>query len=1300
MVAIAIVGMSVLLPGAPDLATYWHNLRTGVDAISDAPEDRLDPVFFGVGDDRVHTRRGGFVSPHVDVAQFGMMPASAKANEPDQLIALHVAAQAIDDAGGADRLPNRERVGVIIGRGGYLTSGMAKVDSQLRGAEQVLQTIREIVPNVTEDQLRQVKEAFRATTGPLQNESAFGMVPNLSASRIANRLDLGGPAYVVDAACASSLLAVDQAVTELVSGRSDVMLAGGTHHCHDISLWNGFSRLKALSGSGRIRPFHRDADGILIGEGTGIVVLKRLQDAERDGDRVYAVIRGTGVASDGKAGSVVNPEPDGQELAVRRAWEMAGLDPADADSLGYLEAHGTATPTGDLAELVTIARVFGPAGTRRPVLGSVKSMIGHTMPAAGVASLVKTALAVYHGVLPPTLHCDDPHPALHRTRFRVTDTAELWEGHRRAAINAFGFGGINAHVVIEQGPSIAPPITVREPERVLLLSARTPADLAELLERDDAELRDVVTDSDGCRLGVVEPTAKNLRMARKAVAKALPWHGRGDVWFSPEPLLREGKLAFTFTGLEADFAPRVEDVAAHFGFTAPQTSHADITQHGGSVFAVGRLLHTALQHLGIRPDLVAGNSVGEWNAMLAAGVLSEATADAFWQGEPFRAPDVAFAALGCGTERLADVLPDYPEIVVSHENSPNQTIICGPPAEVDEVVRELRDRNVFGQVLPFRSGFHTPMLEPYLGGLTQKAGRTPMRPAEIPIWSATTASPYPVAERAIRELFIRHLLEPVRFRQTVDAMYADGARVFVQVGVGQLTSLIDDTLRGRPHMAVAANGPHRSGLDQLRRVATALWVEGGTPKFEVLQGFSARPKGMRLDLGSALVRMGDRAPKLSVTPATVADGLNPAVAAELDALLRETSMATADVLAATRRPSATRSSVRVSVESMPYLVDHTLVRQREGWPDMTDRRPVVPATTTLHFIVTAAERATGQKVVSVEQIRLLDWLVAAPALDVDVVVTPLQDNQCDVVVEGFASAVVTTAPRFPAQLPARWFGQAEEPPKLTAAQVYDKRWLFHGPLFQGVRTVHGISDASIRATLQATAAPGSLLDAVGQLLAHWMVERQRDKRIVFPMDVQRVRFFDVEPAPGEDVECVLRVRDLMTDEATFDAQLTVRGRVWCEISGWRDRRFHCAPEHQQAYYFPEMNTLSRLQDNGWWQVREQWPTVASRGLYVRKYLSALERADYERCSPRQQRQWLLGRIAAKDAVRAWLWEEGWGPLFPAEILVRDSGTGPVVSGLHGLTLPELELSIETETPGYGSARVLVKVDQEESHDQH
>jgi acyl transferase domain-containing protein len=1287
MSEIAIVGMSVLFPGAPDLRSYWRNLVNGVDSITEVPEDRWDPGYYRPSEparaDRFYCHRGGFVDEYADVdpARFGIMPNSVAGAEPDQLIAMRVAAAAIADAGGDERLPSRDRIGVILGRGGYLTPGVARLDQRVRTAVQLVRTLGELVPGLDASELERVRTAFTEQLGPEQPESAIGLVPNLAASRVANRLDLRGPAYTVDAACASSLIAVDHAVAELASGRCDVVLAGGVHHCHDITFWSVFTQLKALSTSQRIRPFHRDADGILIGEGTGVVVLKRLADAERDGDRIYAVVRGTGVASDGRTVSLFNPDPGGQVLAVRKAWEAAGLDPTAEDAIGLLEAHGTATPAGDAAELSTLATVFGDPKRTSAVIGSVKSMIGHTMPAAGIAGLIKAALAVHHGVLLPTLHCDDPHPALGATRFRPIDKAEVWtDGVRRAAVNAFGFGGINAHVVLEQAPSARPApasITVDEPVRVLRLAADSGEELL-------ARLKGGTPSGTGrFRLAIVDPNQKRLALAEKVIAKGVPWRGRSNVWFSAEPLLPNSGVAFVFPGLEAEFDPRVDDIADHFGLLRRTTGAGDLGLHGMSVLGVGRLLDSALRRIGITPTALAGHSIGEWTAMSVSGMFSDqAVEDQLASFDPtsVEVPGVEFATIGCGVDRVADVIADRPNVVLSHDNSPNQTIICGPPEDIAELVAEFRGRAVLSQVLPFRSGFHTPMLRPYSQPFVDLADRLEMGRQSLPIWSATTASPYPLEPEQVRDLYIRHLVEPVRFRATVDAMYREGIRVFVQVGSGQLGSLIDDTLKGQPHLTVAANSSQRSGVDQLRLVAAALWVEGASPDFSQLET-TRRPVLLRL--GSPLVSV-DTTVK-TVTPEPSRLGALTAdfpIAAELEALLRETAESAAQVMAATRRRPAIRPLTKtrmVSTEAMPFLLDHCFAPQRAGWPDLADRRPVVPGTTLIQMMMNAAEEAApGLRAVAVHDVKLLRWLIAEPATEVTITVEPIGSGRARVAVGEHSQAVVELAAEFDPVEPVAWKVDpaVDRAPDMTAAEFYERRVMFHGPELQGITKLTGVGTRHVSGQITTPEAEGGLLDNVGQLLGYWIWVTQIAKRIAFPVQMGEIRFYGPHPTPGTVVDCLIRVMEVTDMLYQVDAQLTVNGVVWAQIGDWRDRRFDSHMELDEAWRFPERNSLSQRQPGGWVAVAERWPDLASRELYLAKYLSGRERACYDQLPPRARRHWLLGRIAVKDAVRTLLWDNGSGPIFPAEILVSDTAGGQVsVSGHHGFPLPEMTVSV-------------------------
>jgi acyl transferase domain-containing protein len=460
---VAIVGMAGLFPGSPDLRTYWDNVVAGVSAISDPPPGSWDPqVFFdpaSTSPDRVYCKRGGFLSDltRFEPAAYGVIPTAAQGGEPDQWLALKVAVSALADAG-YDEVPAgvRQKTAVILGKGTYLNRGNFTVVQHGMVVDQTMALVKTLCPHIGDEALREIREEFKAQLPPFSPDTVPGLVPNIIAGRIANRLDLMGPSYTVDAACASSLLALDHAVEGLLSGRLDMALAGGAHVVTPVPILMVFCQLGALSRRQEIRPFDRQADGTILGEGLGMVVLKRRRDAERDGDRIYAFIKGIGIASDGRGAGVMAPRLEGEVLALQRAYRTADVDP---QTIGLVEAHGTGVPLGDQTEVRALRTVFGDRAGRsaRCGLGSVKSMIGHLMPAAGIASVIKTSLALSTRTLPPTLNCEEPNPALEldKTPFHILREATPWihasaATPRRAGVNSFGFGGINAHAVLEE----------------------------------------------------------------------------------------------------------------------------------------------------------------------------------------------------------------------------------------------------------------------------------------------------------------------------------------------------------------------------------------------------------------------------------------------------------------------------------------------------------------------------------------------------------------------------------------------------------------------------------------------------------------------------------------------------------------------------------------------------------------------------------------------------------------------------------------------------------------------------------
>ncbi|UQA91922.1 type I polyketide synthase [Streptomyces halobius] len=445
---VAVVGMACMFPGAPDLADYWANIVAGADAVTEVPEERWDTqVYYAPEADggRTESKWGGFL-PDIpfDPLRYGIPPSSLGSIEPVQLLALEAARRALDDAGYEARKFDRSRASVVFG---------AEAGSDLSNAA----TLRALLPAY----LGQLPPELDAQLPRLTEDSFPGMLANVISGRIANRLDLRGANYTVDAACASSLAAVDVACKELAGGTSDLVLCGGADLHNGINDYLLFSSVHALSPTGRSRTFDSAADGIALGEGVACVVLKRLADAERDGDRVYAVIKGVGSASDGKSLGLTAPRRDGQRAALERAYRNAGISP---DRVGLVEAHGTGTVVGDRTELSALTEVFTEAGAEPGgcVLGSVKSQIGHTKCAAGLAGLIKTAMALHTGVRPPTAQLRRPNPAWQEgvSPFVFHTAARPWAAplaERFAGVSAFGFGGTNFHVVLRAHDAGPPP---------------------------------------------------------------------------------------------------------------------------------------------------------------------------------------------------------------------------------------------------------------------------------------------------------------------------------------------------------------------------------------------------------------------------------------------------------------------------------------------------------------------------------------------------------------------------------------------------------------------------------------------------------------------------------------------------------------------------------------------------------------------------------------------------------------------------------------------------------------------------
>ena len=904
--AVAIVGMAVILPGASDLKSFWANLLNKVDAITEVPADRWDWRRYYDADrsarDKVYSRWGGFLADvPFDPVVFGMPPSTLPSIEPFQLLALAVVREALRDAGFLDRPFPRERTSVILGAGGGgadLTNGYM---------------VRSSLPSLFGDSAGPLADRLDGALPEWTEDSFAGILMNVAAGRVANRFDLGGVNYTVDAACASSLAAVYLAVRDLEARTSDVAIVGGVDAIQNPFSFLCFSKTQALSPTGRCRTFDAQADGIAISEGFAAVVLKRLDDAERDGDRIYAVIRGIGGASDGRDRGLTAPRPEGQVRALRRAYDQAGFSSA---TVGLIEAHGTGTVAGDTAEVQALTSYFGEtAGPRqRCALGSVKSMIGHTKATAGVAGLVKVALALHHRVLPPTLGVNQPNPKANfeESPFYVNSETRPWiqgasAAPRRAGVSAFGFGGTNFHVVAEEysGAFLPSSEAVLDPwpAELFVWRGRTRTEVLEsitslldtLTGGAKPKLEDLAATVSATRKGDADsPTlalvacsladlCDKLRKARALLEDGTERiHQPQGIHYAETPFSREGRVAFLFPGQGSQYLnmgravflafpearaclDAADDVlAAQFAsplsryiFPPPSFTEADEAERqaalketalaqaalGATELAFLRLLRA----LGVEPEMAAGHSYGEFVALCAAGCFDEdvllrlSEARGRFIREGMDGDSGTMAAVEAGRADLQP-LRDDPEITLANFNAPRQTVVSGPRAAIERALAWCAENGFSAQRIPVACAFHSRLVAPAQQRLSALLGEVDMASPRFPVFSNTTASPYPDDPSAVAGILGEHLVEPVEFVREVEAMYEAGARIFVEVGPRSvLSGLVGRILGDRPHVCAPLDQSSRPGLAVFLNGLAALAAEGVPLRVERLfEGRSTR----------------------------------------------------------------------------------------------------------------------------------------------------------------------------------------------------------------------------------------------------------------------------------------------------------------------------------------------------------------------------------------------------------------------------------------------------------------------------
>ncbi len=881
---IAIVGLGGLFPGSVDVAAFWNHILRGSDLITDIPtdthwsvedyfaKDALERPSSAV--DKTYAKRGAFL-PKVpfDTLKEGIPPSLLASTDTSQLLAIMVGRAALTECFmGPVENADRSRVSCILG----VTSGQelfGQMSARLAWPQWIAGMRAAGIDDVA---AKKAADEIAKTFTPWTEASFPGLLGNVVAGRVANRLDLGGSNAVTDAACASSFAAISMGIDELLLGRADVVLTGGVDTINDIFMYMCFTKTPALSAAGDCRPFDAASDGTLLGEGLGMVALKRLSDAERDGNTIYACITGVGTSSDGRSKSIYAPVSVGQSKALMRAYDHAGYEPGTVE---LVEAHGTGTKAGDAAELGGLRLAFDDVKWKRSdrqwcAVGSVKSQIGHTKSAAGSAGIIKAALALHHKVLPPTIKVSTPNPQIDwaDSPFYVNPTLRPWfrgsDHPRRAGVSSFGFGGSNWHITLEEYTKTASHKTLtRRDVEVLALSA---ASIDALQARASALLVKVTDSVDvaafcggenavfnagaAARASFVVSSVDELKKHLAAVAKNQPGPA---VFISSTPVV-DAKVAFIFPGQGSqtvemgkalalafeeargvwdrgmDVLPEVVRAAypaAAFDDAARAAQQTLLTQTENAQPALGLASMATLrvlQHLGVPMHMTAGHSFGELSALCAAGVFDEKALLklARRRGELMKTAstkDGAMAAVVGDVTNLASMLaPLAGRVVVANENAPDQAVISGEVDGVIEAMAVCEKAGLRVKRLPVSTAFHSPLVAAASAPLLETLRDTAMNAPVVPVFANTTAAPHGDVD-SIRSQLAHQVQAPVHFVSEIKAMAAAGATVFVEVGSGTvLTGLVSRIV---PEATSIACDPNK-GLGGFFQALARLCVAG------------------------------------------------------------------------------------------------------------------------------------------------------------------------------------------------------------------------------------------------------------------------------------------------------------------------------------------------------------------------------------------------------------------------------------------------------------------------------------------
>jgi phthiocerol/phenolphthiocerol synthesis type-I polyketide synthase E len=836
---IAVIGLAGRFPGAPNLDVFWQNLKSGVESVTHFSDGELDvPPALRAAPGYVRARAIIDGVDLFDADFFGVQPREAAYTDPQHRLLLETAWEALETAG-CDPAQFDGTVGVFAGcsQNTYLLHNLASNPGFL--AEYL------------------ASQQMGAHPALLGNDKDF------LATRISYKLNLRGPSMSVQSACSTSLVAVCQACQSLLTFQCDLALAGGVSVTFPQKRGYLYEEGSIVSRDGRCRPFDAAADGTVFGDGVGLVALKRADEALRDGDHIYAIIRGFAVNNDGSGKvSYMAPSVDGQYEAIATAHALAGVEP---ETIHYVEAHGTGTALGDPIEVAALTKAFrsGTDAKQFCALGALKGNVGHLEAAAGVAGLIKGVLAVYHGEIPPTLHFEKPNPHIDfaQTPFYVSSELKSWPATvapRRAGVSSFGVGGTNAHLVLEQAPPATIPAHEHAPQ-LLVLSARTTTALdaatlrlkAHLEKHPQIELEDVAQTLQLGRRAFPHRRAIVARTAAEAVERLTVTAPAADTKG------RAPALAFLFPGQGAQQAGMGRDLyVGNDIFRAEVDRCCDLLKpelkldlreilfpNDVSLESDAKLTQTALTQpalfvieyamaqvwiaRGARPQIMAGHSLGEYVAAVLADVFSlpDALHLLAVRGRLMQQlPPGSMLAVALPEAELTPFLTD--EVGLAAVNGPRSCVVSGPTNAVAAFREKLAAHGAACRELKTSHAFHSAMMDPILAEFGGEVARVRRQAPRIPIVSSLHGRLGTAEDWTSPTYWSAQLRQPVRFADAMGALLVDSSRVFLEVGPGQTLSAL-----ARQHPAWQQSGvmihslPRKSG-EGLLPATGQLWQAG------------------------------------------------------------------------------------------------------------------------------------------------------------------------------------------------------------------------------------------------------------------------------------------------------------------------------------------------------------------------------------------------------------------------------------------------------------------------------------------